>query len=152
MKVNIVELVSSYGIKLTKVGNLYRGLCPFHEESTPSFTVYPETNSFYCFGCKKTGDWRIFLKYMDPSLLDNFKLNILSLETTLSNISRVKNYKSYVMLISSKIFYKLFGLFDKNVVYYMMRDFDEYVSKKEVITLSEANKLINLLKKQGGIK
>ena len=32
------------------------GLCPFHNEKTPSFTIFTETNSYYCFGCKIGGD------------------------------------------------------------------------------------------------
>ena len=52
----IVELVQECGIKLKKSGKLFKGLCPFHQEKTPSFTVYPETESWYCFGCGRGGD------------------------------------------------------------------------------------------------
>ena len=48
---NIVDVVSRY-VPLNKMGNEYMGLCPFHEEDTPSFAVYPDTQSFYCFGCQ----------------------------------------------------------------------------------------------------
>lgn len=41
---------------LTKQGANYRGLCPFHDESTPSFVVRPQNNDFICFGCGKSGD------------------------------------------------------------------------------------------------
>jgi DNA primase len=41
---------------LDKRGKTYKGLCPFHNEKTPSFTVYPQSDSFYCFGCKLGGD------------------------------------------------------------------------------------------------
>ncbi len=41
---------------LRKGNKNYSGLCPFHEDRKPSFYVYPDTNSFYCFGCHKGGD------------------------------------------------------------------------------------------------
>ena len=46
---DIVEVVGSY-VQLKRKGRLYSGLCPFHNEKTPSFYVYPETQSFYCVG------------------------------------------------------------------------------------------------------
>ena len=54
-RTDIVELVSSY-VQLKRKGRLYGGLCPFHSEKTPSFYVYPDTQSFYCFGCGAAGD------------------------------------------------------------------------------------------------
>ena len=54
-RTDIVELVGSY-VQLKRKGRLYGGLCPFHSEKTPSFYVYPDTQSFYCFGCQVKGD------------------------------------------------------------------------------------------------
>ena len=54
-RTDIVELVGSY-VQLKRKGRLYGGLCPFHSEKTPSFYVYPDTQSFYCFGCGAAGD------------------------------------------------------------------------------------------------
>lgn len=53
-RTDIVDLVSSY-VTLTKKGNRYWGLCPFHSEKTPSFSVVPEKQMCYCFGCHKGG-------------------------------------------------------------------------------------------------
>ena len=60
-RTDIVELVGSY-VQLKRKGRLYGGLCPFHSEKTPSFYVYPDTQSFYCFGCQAAGDAISFVK------------------------------------------------------------------------------------------
>ena len=58
---DIVDVVGSY-VQLKRKGRLYGGLCPFHSEKTPSFYVYPATQSFYCFGCQAAGDAISFVK------------------------------------------------------------------------------------------
>ncbi|MDP3786885.1 MAG: CHC2 zinc finger domain-containing protein [Candidatus Omnitrophota bacterium] len=52
--VPILEVAES--LKLKRSGENFKGICPFHPDKDPSFYVYPETNSFYCFGCHKAGD------------------------------------------------------------------------------------------------
>ncbi|MEA2510772.1 MAG: primase [Thermomicrobiales bacterium] len=52
---DIVDLVSQY-VQLKKAGRSYKGLCPFHQEKTPSFIVFPDSGNFHCFGCGKGGD------------------------------------------------------------------------------------------------
>jgi DNA primase len=52
---DILGLVRQY-VDLKRVGNAYKGLCPFHTEKTPSFTVNPEKGFFHCFGCGQGGD------------------------------------------------------------------------------------------------
>ena len=49
---NIVDIVSEY-VPLKKRGSSYWGCCPFHGEKTPSFSVSPDKNFFYCFGCHR---------------------------------------------------------------------------------------------------
>ncbi len=52
---DIEDVISSY-ITLKRAGSNVKGLCPFHSEKTPSFVVYKDTQSFYCFGCGAGGD------------------------------------------------------------------------------------------------
>ncbi len=59
-RVDIVELAAEY-LTLKKAGRNYLGLCPFHQEKTPSFTVNREKQIFYCFGCGEGGNVITFL-------------------------------------------------------------------------------------------
>lgn len=52
----ILDVISNLGLQLRKPGKNYTALCPFHQEKHSSFYVYPDTNSFYCFGCNAGGD------------------------------------------------------------------------------------------------
>ncbi len=66
-RINLVELIGR-SVQLRRVGNLYRGLCPFHQEKTPSFYVRPQTNTWRCFGCDKSGtafDWLMEREHLD---------------------------------------------------------------------------------------
>lgn len=63
-RLDIEDIVSSY-VSLKRTGRNLQGLCPFHNEKTPSFTVFPETKSFYCFGCQASGDIISFTMRME---------------------------------------------------------------------------------------
>lgn len=60
----IEDVISSY-VVLKRAGTTFKGLCPFHNEKTPSFTVYPSSNSFYCFGCQTGGDVITFVRTIE---------------------------------------------------------------------------------------
>ena len=53
---NNIEEVVGRVVSLKRAGGNLVGLCPFHSERTPSFTVFPATSSYYCFGCGAGGD------------------------------------------------------------------------------------------------
>ncbi len=60
-RTDIVDLIGTY-VSLKRAGGSYKGLCPFHNEKTPSFTVTPDKRMYYCFGCHKGGDVFTFLQ------------------------------------------------------------------------------------------
>jgi DNA primase len=60
----ILPLVEDY-VRLRKAGGLYKGLCPFHREKTPSFTVSPARGTFKCFGCGEGGDAITFVEKIE---------------------------------------------------------------------------------------
>ncbi len=59
-RLNVVDLIGEY-VRLTRAGSSFKGLCPFHNEKTPSFVVSEERQSWHCFGCQKGGDAFTFL-------------------------------------------------------------------------------------------
>ncbi|MFO7986494.1 MAG: DNA primase [Desulfatiglandaceae bacterium] len=71
-RADIVELIGQF-VQLKKTGKNHSGLCPFHAEKDPSFTVSSERQMFHCFGCKKGGDifafWMAYHNYTFPEAL-----------------------------------------------------------------------------------
>ncbi len=63
-RTDIETLIGGY-VSLKRAGSNLKGLCPFHSEKSPSFTVFPQNNSFYCFGCGIGGDSITFVKQME---------------------------------------------------------------------------------------
>ena len=61
---DIVALVSEH-VALKRVGRRFSGLCPFHAEKSPSFSVNPEMGAYYCFGCQKSGDAITFIREVE---------------------------------------------------------------------------------------
>jgi len=76
-RINIIDVISQH-VKLRRTGKNFIGLCPFHKEKTPSFTVNLEKQIYYCFGCHEGGNVINFL----------MKYENLSFQETLENLGR----------------------------------------------------------------
>ncbi|MDO8529043.1 MAG: CHC2 zinc finger domain-containing protein, partial [bacterium] len=63
-RINIVDLIGEY-VRLQKSGSGWKGLCPFHREKSPSFTVSEEKQFWHCFGCHKGGDIFSFINEIE---------------------------------------------------------------------------------------
>lgn len=104
---DIVDLISEY-IKLEKKGRNYLGLCPFHNERTPSFTVSREKKIFHCFGCNKGGNVFQFLSQIEnityaqavSKLASRFGIKIEEKEYFEYDITNKKDsmYYAYILL------------------------------------------------------
>jgi DNA primase len=97
-ELDIVKVIGEY-IELKKQGISYRGLCPFHEEKTPSFYVTPSKNIYKCFGCGVGGNSIDFymkhnnLNYIDAIKELSQKYDIAVRTTTRNEFSQEINKK-----------------------------------------------------------
>jgi DNA primase len=63
---SILDIIAEYDIELRNEGEVIRAYCPFHNDTgRPNLTIYPETDSFYCFACKESGNSIAFVSKMD---------------------------------------------------------------------------------------
>ncbi len=118
---NDIETAVSQYVNLKRRGKNLVGLCPFHSEKTPSFTVYPENGSFYCFGCGAGGDVFTFtglienLDYIESVKLlaersgvalpqDGYDDSMQKLKNTIYDINRdtARFFHSYLMSADGK--------------------------------------------------
>jgi DNA primase len=76
-RIDILDVVSEY-VKLRQAGKRHVGLCPFHSEKTPSFSVSPDQQAWYCFGCSEGGDLFSFVQ----------KIENLSFRETLERLAK----------------------------------------------------------------
>jgi DNA primase len=97
--VDIVDVISEY-VQLKKQGRNYFGLCPFHGENTPSFSVAPDKQIFHCFGCKAGGNVFTFLMEKDGLSFQEAAIKLaeranidLELENNISTASVPKDFQ-----------------------------------------------------------
>lgn len=104
LRANIEDVISSY-VALKRAGSNYQGLCPFHSEKSPSFTVFPGTSSFYCFGCGAGGDVVHFVRRAEnmdyPSAVE-FLAKRLGIPITLDKKEQAENARRERVLAMNK--------------------------------------------------
>ena len=90
---DIVDVISEY-VKLQKKGANYFGLCPFHNEKSPSFSVYPGKQMYYCFGCGEGGNVISFvMKYENYSFIEAVQMLASRAGIELPQVTRSKEEK-----------------------------------------------------------
>ena len=111
---NIVDLVEAR-TRLRKVGARYTGLCPFHQEKTPSFSVSPERGTYYCFGCQAGGDAISFVRETESLdfvgaiewLADRFNIELEYEESSpQAEAQRKQKDRLYALLEQAATFYE----------------------------------------------
>ena len=102
-RADIENIISSY-VNIKRAGRISKGVCPFHNEKTPSFTVYPDTQSYYCFGCGNGGDVVTFIKNIENLKIDDkTKQNTIGFETYTSEYED-ENGKSQIVFTIDRTF------------------------------------------------
>jgi DNA primase len=92
---SLVDLLEFYQFRLYRKGRLYAMRCPFHADNVPSFIIYPATNTFYCFGCGKTGDIIDFVKeYFEISISEAINKILEDFNISLENL----NYNPNILI------------------------------------------------------
>ena len=97
---NIVDVISRY-VKLKKAGKNYVGLCPFHSEKTPSFTVREDKQFYNCFGCGASGDvLKFIMEFSNCEFLDAYKqlggnVEFQASEKVLKNIKNAEKISKF---------------------------------------------------------
>jgi len=101
-KADIVEVIGEY-VKLEKKGNDYKGLCPFHNDSNPSFSVSPNKKVYKCFSCNEAGNVVKFIqKFKNVSFLEAIKVlgDKYNIPVDLKDNSYNENLRKYYDIMS----------------------------------------------------
>lgn len=156
-KNDIVDTISKY-IDLKRIGSNYKGLCPFHNEKTPSFTVSEEKQIFHCFGCGEGGDvFSFIMKQENIEFVDALKIlaDNANIELKRNNVNpeleKSKNILLEINREAARHFYR--NLFNNRVAYdYLLnRGINKDVIKTFGIgySIDSWNNLLDFLKDKG---
>ena len=162
MKNDIVDVISGY-VKLQKKGASYFGLCPFHNEKSPSFSVSPGKQMYYCFGCGAGGNVFTFLQqyenYSFPEAIQDLAqragVNLPEIEYS-EEVKKKENHRAQLLEVNKEaakyFYYQLRSPHGENGYRYLRgRKLSDETLKK--FGLGYANKtsndLVQYLKKKG---
>lgn len=136
-KNDIVDVISEY-VDLTRTGSNYKGICPFHNEKTPSFMVSPNKQIFHCFGCGEGGNVITFImKHLNMDFVDTLNLlaSRVNIDIETKKTKRNKELEDRNKLLfninkdSAKYFYENLQNNKKALSYIRERGIDESVIK-----------------------
>ncbi len=152
---SILDFVSSY-TSVKKKGCNYMGLCPFHSEKTPSFCIYQNTNSFYCFGCGAGGDVIQFIMLAE-TLCYSDAIEFLANKVGIQFDDQSSNYLSERKSIfeinraAAKFFHSNLSCESEGMRYFTSRGLSEKIIKRFGLGYSstERNSLVNFLIEKG---
>ena len=134
-KLDIVQVISEYVI-LKRAGRNYQGLCPFHKEKTPSFSVNPQKQIYKCFGCGEAGDAIAFLMKINnqsfneviTDLAQKFGIELPQFKGTAGNTTELKKQMSIANELAAKFYH---NNLIRNTEAEKARD---YLKKREITT------------------
>ncbi len=115
-RTNIVQIIQDY-VPLKKQGRRFIGLCPFHQENTPSFSVSEEKNLFYCFGCHEGGNvFQFLMKYKNLSFFESLVElgKQVGIDVKKSSVNEENDDHHYFLL---KIYKESASLYHKNLTH-----------------------------------
>lgn len=147
---NIIKIISKY-LKIKKIGNNYKTLCPFHKEKTESFFISQKKQKYYCFGCQKNGNVINFLmEYNKISFLD--AINILSHNKykKLNDNVEIYNFNNILNEISEIYHQNIKNKTEELNSFLIKRDIDDNLIQKFKLGFVQNtwNFLFNILKKR----
>ena len=112
----IIDIAKSFGLG---VNNNNQALCPFHKDTEPSLTFYPENNSFFCFGCKESGDIAWFVRKIKgikrtkeqklPNVVWEDEIDSLDIPEVSWHIQSLIPKKSITLLVGKRNVFKSFN-------------------------------------------
>lgn len=148
METNLLKLAEKYGLRLRQIGRgKYQCSCPYpdHHDSTPSFTIYVESNSFFCFGCRRSGGYRAFLSLMDPAALAEMSMDIEMLEDSIRKIAQ-PDFRDHTMIQAAVMFHVAMQAKSAAVIFPIMQMFDEAMANYVVVPCDLSLELLRRLR------
>ncbi|HKY70172.1 MAG TPA: CHC2 zinc finger domain-containing protein, partial [Gammaproteobacteria bacterium] len=111
-RIDLLELIGER-VSLRKAGSHFIGLCPFHKEKTPSFTVHPQKQFYHCFGCGASGDAIEFLRQCEhddfvgvlETLCQRVGLTLPNIDSGEANLQKAQLAPVYEVLTRAAQYY-----------------------------------------------
>jgi DNA primase len=154
---DIISLLEDYGLELETHGSLYKILCPFHTEASASCIIYPDTNSFYCWGCHEGGDLIKFISLYEGISKAQVKERLSSISDLKHRLNALDvrkelDYTKETLQLVAKLVYKTIRHHPKGwaAVAPILESFDDELLQ-ERFTFSQGVKIIEALKQKLGV-